>query len=255
LSLIAKQPLKPPGCRSRRCRRRNVDAVKRGLDAYNRQDLDALLEELDPDVEWHPALAVLLGGERTVFRGHQGVRESIQEEDEALAELHVEISEIRDLGNSVLAIGRIRARGRESGVQIESPFGALADLRNGKGIRLRTYLDLKKPSKPPGCRSRRGDARYTLLAAAISTSTGGSARLSKKGRYSGWSWLPAPLPCMESNGASLALPLIAHCRSGSRIAKGFRSSSNSTVPEAPSGPCEVLAFPAHRGSPGQAGKR
>jgi ketosteroid isomerase-like protein len=92
----------------------------------------------------------LLGGERTVFRGHQGVRESIQEEDEALAELHVEISEIRDLGNSVLAIGRIRARGRESGVQIESPFGALADLRNGKGIRLRTYLDLKEALEAAG---------------------------------------------------------------------------------------------------------
>jgi ketosteroid isomerase-like protein len=119
----------------------NLDAFMRGFDAYNRHDLDALLEELDPDVEWHPALTVLLGGERTVFRGHQGVREAIQEEDEALAELHVEISEIRDLGHGALAIGRIRARGRESGVQIESPFGALADFRDGKGTRIRTFLD------------------------------------------------------------------------------------------------------------------
>jgi ketosteroid isomerase-like protein len=78
--------------------RENVEAFKRGLDAYNRRDLDALLEELDPDVEWHPALAVVLGGKQTVFRGHQGVRESIQEEDEALAEFQYEVSEIRDLG-------------------------------------------------------------------------------------------------------------------------------------------------------------
>jgi hypothetical protein len=56
------------------------------------------LEELDPDVKFHPTLAVLLGGEQTMFRGHQGVRESIQEEDEALAVFQVEISEIRDLG-------------------------------------------------------------------------------------------------------------------------------------------------------------
>ena len=27
-----------------------VDAFKRGLDAYSRRDLDALMEELDPDV-------------------------------------------------------------------------------------------------------------------------------------------------------------------------------------------------------------
>jgi hypothetical protein len=63
----------------------NVDSFKRGLDAYNRRDLDALMETLDPDLEFHPALAVLLGGQQTVFRGHQGMPESIQEEDEALA--------------------------------------------------------------------------------------------------------------------------------------------------------------------------
>jgi ketosteroid isomerase-like protein len=83
----------------------NVDSFKRGLAAYNRRDLDALIETLDPEVEWHPALAVVLGGKQTVFRGHQGVRESIQEEDEALAEFQYEVSEIRDLGTRVLAIG------------------------------------------------------------------------------------------------------------------------------------------------------
>jgi hypothetical protein len=73
----------------------NVDAFKRGLHTYNRRHIDALLDELDPDVEWHPALAVVLGGEQTVFHGHRGVRDSIREEDEALAEYQVEISEIR----------------------------------------------------------------------------------------------------------------------------------------------------------------
>ena len=29
----------------------NVETFKRGLDAYNRRDIEALLEELDPDVE------------------------------------------------------------------------------------------------------------------------------------------------------------------------------------------------------------
>jgi ketosteroid isomerase-like protein len=128
----------------------NVESFKRGLGAYNRRDLDALMEELDPDVEWHPALAVLLGGEQTVFRGYQGVLESIQEEDEALAMYQVEISEIRDLGNSLLAIGCARVRGKESGVPTESPFCALCDYRDGKLIRLRTYLDLKEAHEAAG---------------------------------------------------------------------------------------------------------
>ena len=124
----------------------NVEGFKRGLDAYNRRDLDALFEELDPEIEWHPALAVVLGGKQTVFHGYQGVRESIQEEDEALAVYQLEVSEIRDLGNRVLAIGRIHARGKESGAEIESPFYVLAESKGTQGkdaraIRLRTYLD------------------------------------------------------------------------------------------------------------------
>jgi ketosteroid isomerase-like protein len=135
----------------------NVESFKRGLEAYNRRDLDALMETLDPDVEWHPALAVLLGGERTVFRGHQGVRESIQEEDEALAVYQFEVSEIRDLGNRVLAIGRIYARGKESGVEIDSVFCALTESKGTKGkdtraISLRTYFDLNEALEAAGLR-------------------------------------------------------------------------------------------------------
>jgi ketosteroid isomerase-like protein len=124
----------------------NVAALKRGVDAYNRRDLDALFEELDPDVEFHPALAVLLGGEQTVFRGHQGIRESIQEEDEALAVFQVEFSDFCDLGNRVLAIGRARIRGKGSGVRIESPFCLLSESAGTKGratraTLIRTFVD------------------------------------------------------------------------------------------------------------------
>jgi hypothetical protein len=63
------------------------------------------MEELDPDVDWHPALAVLLGGEQTVFRGHQGVRESIQEEDEALAMYQVRLRTYLDLDEALEAAG------------------------------------------------------------------------------------------------------------------------------------------------------
>ena len=44
----------------------------------------------------------------------------------------VEISEIRDLGNMVLAIGRVHARGRESGVEIDIAFCALTESKGTK---------------------------------------------------------------------------------------------------------------------------
>jgi uncharacterized protein len=130
----------------------NVEVVKRGLEAYNRRDVEALLEELDPEVEWHPALEVLMGGEATVYRGHEGVRELLRDAGETLSEIHVEFSNIQDLGDQVVAIGSIRARGKSSGAETESPLGYVAELRNGKAIRIRTYLDPKEALEAAGLR-------------------------------------------------------------------------------------------------------
>ena len=119
----------------------NLEAFRRGVDAYNRRDAERLLEVLDPAIEWHPALLVMLGGEATVYRGHEGVREMLRDVDDTLAEIHAEFSEIRDPDDQVVAIGRIRTRGKASGAVTESPLGYVADFRNGKVTRIRTYLD------------------------------------------------------------------------------------------------------------------
>jgi SnoaL-like domain len=77
----------------------NVEAFTRGLEAGNRGDVETLLEALDPEVAWHSALHALLGGEATVYRGHDGVGEMLRDLYEAFDEIHIEISEIRDLGD------------------------------------------------------------------------------------------------------------------------------------------------------------
>jgi ketosteroid isomerase-like protein len=83
----------------------------------------------------------LLGGEANVYRGHDGVREMFRAFYDVLDEIHVEYSEVRDLGDRVLAIGRIRTRGGVSGAATESPFALLSDIKHGKATRVRTYLD------------------------------------------------------------------------------------------------------------------
>jgi len=49
----------------------NVEAFKRAIEAYNRRDIDALLDEIDPQIEWRGALQ----------RGHAGVRQWIRDID------------------------------------------------------------------------------------------------------------------------------------------------------------------------------
>jgi ketosteroid isomerase-like protein len=128
----------------------NVERFKLAVDAYNRQDADALLEFMDNKVEWHPAILVGLGGKEAVFRGHEGIRELLREIDETLAEIHVEVSEIRDLGDRIFAIGRLRTRGKASGVETEAPFGYIAHFKNEKATEIRTYLDPKEALEAAG---------------------------------------------------------------------------------------------------------
>ena len=96
---------------------------------------------LAPDVEWHSALPDPPGGQGKVFRGHQGVCELIQDEDQVWAKYQIQISEIRDLGDRVLGIGRVRLEGIESGIEMDSSWCVLVEFRNGKALRIRTYLD------------------------------------------------------------------------------------------------------------------
>jgi ketosteroid isomerase-like protein len=128
----------------------DVEAFRRGTEAYNRRDVEALLEELDPEVEWHSALLIPFGGEATVSRGHDGVREVMAEVYEALAEIHLGYSETRDLGDRIVGIGRIRTRGRQSGAVTEMAFGTVTEMRNGKAIRIWTYLDPEEALEAAG---------------------------------------------------------------------------------------------------------
>jgi ketosteroid isomerase-like protein len=119
----------------------NVEEFKRAIEAYNRGDVDAFLEGLDPEVELHGALQTMFGDEATLYRGHEGVRQWVRDIDEALADIRLELPEIRDLGDRLVAIGRLRARGKASGAETESPFACVVEWKNGKATRVLSFLD------------------------------------------------------------------------------------------------------------------
>jgi ketosteroid isomerase-like protein len=126
----------------------NVEAFQRAVEAANRRDVEALLAELDSDVEWHAALPLL--GADAVYRGHERVREFLPEIWDVLADTAFEFPDIRDLGDRVVAIGRFRARGEASGVPTETPLAYVIEFANGKAIRVGTYLDPKEALEAAG---------------------------------------------------------------------------------------------------------
>jgi ketosteroid isomerase-like protein len=130
----------------------NVEAAQRAFDAFNRGDIEAVLQELDPEVEWHSGVLVPFEGEGKIYRGHEGYRDLWRDLHGAFAEFHLQYSEIRDLGDRIVAIGRAHTRGMKSGVETESPICWVVDMKNGKASRVLTYLDPKEALEAAGLR-------------------------------------------------------------------------------------------------------
>jgi ketosteroid isomerase-like protein len=118
--------------------RENVEVVRRSLDAVNRRDVEEVLSLTDPDGELHSA--IIGGAEGSVFRGHDGFRRWLTEMYQTFDEVNTELTEYRDMGERVLAFGRIRARGRESGLQLDSETGWIFTVRAGRLVRAEGFL-------------------------------------------------------------------------------------------------------------------
>lgn len=131
----------------------NVETVQRAIDAWNADDLDAFLAELAPDVEWHPAIQPGLEGKATSYLGHAGARKIWrQDRGEAWERLRNRPEELRDLGDSVLALGRIDLTARATAIEFSQEVGEVFDLRAGKIVRIRDFLTHAEAIEAAGLR-------------------------------------------------------------------------------------------------------
>jgi ketosteroid isomerase-like protein len=119
----------------------NVEIVQRVVEAWNADDLDAFLAQLDADVEWHPAIEPGLEGKATIYRGHAGAQKIWRENrGGAWERLTNRPQELRDLGDSVLALGHLGLIARTTGIEFSQEVGEVFDLRGGKIVRIRDFL-------------------------------------------------------------------------------------------------------------------
>jgi ketosteroid isomerase-like protein len=128
----------------------NAESFKGFIDGFNRRDAEAIVEVVDSAVEWRPAAPVALGGEATVYRGHTGVSDGLRDLHGSFAELQIEISELQEVGDRIVGTGSIRTRGKGSGAEFETPFGAVMEFRSGKATLIRSYLDPEEALEAAG---------------------------------------------------------------------------------------------------------
>jgi ketosteroid isomerase-like protein len=90
----------------------NVELLYRGLDAFNRRDLDAYLALMDDDVELIPRAVALEGGNH--YHGHDGVRRWWKDLFDVFPDFTAEAVGAQDLGDD-LTLTRLRQRAHGAG--------------------------------------------------------------------------------------------------------------------------------------------
>ena len=110
----------------------DVDLIRGGFDTFAEDGLEAILRLMDPEIELlTPANPDMQRGV-----GHEGVRRSLSGLLEMFEYWNVEALEFIDLGEHVVVCVCQYARGRGSGVTVESKSAWLFTMRDGKAIRL-----------------------------------------------------------------------------------------------------------------------
>ena len=118
--------------------RENVELLQKGIEAWNRREVELWLEYAAPDIEWMPAGPAAV--ERTIYRGYDEVRDGITAAWETWDLFEFHESQVRDLCDSTLWLGRVKMRGRTSGVELDQEFAIHSLARDGKITLIHTFL-------------------------------------------------------------------------------------------------------------------
>jgi ketosteroid isomerase-like protein len=115
----------------------NVDRLREGFAAFNREGVEAILELVAPDFEAEtpPELSV----EPDTYRGHAGVRRYFESFYEAMDKVEFQPERFVAVGELVVVPITLRARGRTTGIETEQRVVQVWELLGEKAIRVEVF--------------------------------------------------------------------------------------------------------------------
>ncbi len=117
----------------------NVEIVRRGIEAFDREDFDLLAQLCHEDFEFVSVLAGVDAAGAT-YRGSEAWREYFAVMRETWESWRVEDVQVFDAGGNRLAVlYRLVGTGQNSGVPVEREVGASCMMRDGKLWRWRSH--------------------------------------------------------------------------------------------------------------------
>ncbi|HXF01081.1 MAG TPA: nuclear transport factor 2 family protein [Solirubrobacterales bacterium] len=118
--------------------RENVEVVRGIYDQYAAGDIDGLLSRVDPEIEFD--LSDRLPDEG-LHRGREAYRQFLKRTFELWADFQVEVEDLLDGGDAVVAIIHTTATGRASGIEIDERVGHVFWLRDEIPYRFKVFSD------------------------------------------------------------------------------------------------------------------
>jgi ketosteroid isomerase-like protein len=118
----------------------NVEVVRRSCEAFVAGDAETAMAALDPQIEWHATVGGI--DEGRIARGHEEVVQAFTDYFGVWERLEMRAEKFIDAGgDDVVVFWHEVAKGRESGVVVETDTGTVQTVRDGKIIRVRSYMN------------------------------------------------------------------------------------------------------------------
>ena len=116
----------------------NVDLARKGIEAWNQRDADLWLTYASPEIEWIPAGPAAV--EQAVYSGWDDAARGLAAVWDTWEVFEFVEGEMRDLGDSVLWLGRVKMRGGSSHVELDQEFALHSLVRDGRLLRVKAFL-------------------------------------------------------------------------------------------------------------------
>ena len=120
----------------------NAEIVRALVDHWNAGVRSVVTEYFDPAVELESPFSSVSG---EPYRGHAGIEHWVRDVDEQFVEWQIDLDDVRDVGNTVIATASIQGRGRASGIDFQFSPAIVARFGSDDRItRARIYLDVNE---------------------------------------------------------------------------------------------------------------
>ena len=125
----------------------NVELVSQLYDAVNSGDRDATGRLIDPAAEFDWSRRMI---DPSVERGSDEIAEAWSEMTAPWEDLTIEVDELVDHGDRVLALVRVRGKGLASGAQVDASVAHLWTIRDGLVVQMTYYGDREEARQVAG---------------------------------------------------------------------------------------------------------